>query len=334
MDTYPIPSLTVDRFFGIDKLEVPLMGQLNLFACEQARGKTSILEALWFLAQSGDLGVLTSALAMREALTPGDWATGHLDFETLFTYGGEPKLTIRTAADSLPAVSAELDADADTGEPLMVVRCGDKERQFDLVRNRNGAHGTASDITARSMEWPEPLHGAYVPDVCHARTSDMAGLWGNVALTDAESLAQEILAITENVDFDLPCAFVSGGETRTGIPIIRSGGERRAVASFGSTAMRLLHIGIGAAAAAGGGVLLVDGIDKSLSAAELERLLGVLSAKSQIHDFQVFATVSSNYGKITSIVSDLDCTGTTFILTRRERDGEALRAYAFGYANV
>ena len=216
MDTYPIPSLTVDRFFGIDKLEVPLMGQLNLFACEQARGKTSILEALWFLAQSGDLGVLTSALAMREALTPGDWATGHLDFETLFTYGGEPKLAVGAVDDSLPAVSAELDADADTGEPFMVLSCGDKARKFDLVKNRNGAHGTA----------------------------------------------------------------------------------------------------------------------ECLSTTELEELLRVLAEQSLSHDFQVFATISSNYGKISSLVSGLGCTGTTFILTRSESDSGALQAYAFGYGNV
>ena len=87
-----LPSLSIQGFRGIDKLEIPRLGRVTLFTGKNGVGKTTLLDAVRVYAARGRYSILTNILQEREELTDSEDGDGRKssapNWESLF-YGRE-----------------------------------------------------------------------------------------------------------------------------------------------------------------------------------------------------------------------------------------------------
>ena len=354
-----IPSLMIDGLRGIRSLDLPRLGHVTLLAGANGVGKTTVLEAAAAYASRGSGRVLTEIVARREELIPAlddnDKVVALPDFSVLFHRAEGRRVThaveIRTHRDDPAALSVvAADRNLAPDEPYFFtdgysfplgVRIGVVGHRVQPLPVGHGGvpraplqesrHGT-EDLPA----WLAPIrhcwHGPNLPD-----QRDLGSLWDSVALTDAEQLAVDALAIVLGAQIERVAVIGDASSPRNAV-------GRRALVKLRGVAVPvpLRQLGDGAArlfflALAVGncrnGILLIDEAENGVHHAiqiPVWRLLFACAAKAHV---QIIATTHS-WDCVVGFARAACEAAEDGVLCRLEQAGDGLEAVAYSECDL
>ncbi len=317
-----IPSLRIEGFRGVSRLEVSQLGRVTLITGKNNTGKSSILEALRLHTQNADPRVVGSILTSREehdrrrnqeeqfsdpdgvvpvsALFYGfPRLSDHFSPITIEANGraGLMKLTLRVdwVAEELDsrrgqASATEQDAQFEETElqPTLIAETEEEKYAWSLERY----------VRQFDRHFPRPSSRERMPCIFVSssgaeRTGNLGKLWDDIALTDSQQDVVDALHIIEPGISDI--TLVGGeGTFRTRTMIARTDNFPRPVPlrSFGDGLNRLLAIVL-SLVNAGGGLLLIDEFENGLHHTVQLDTWRVIFRMAQSLDVQVFATSHS-----------------------------------------
>jgi len=325
-------SIELDKYRGFDRYRLRDLSRVNLLVGKNNCGKTSILEAVHFLAAGGDPGVLTATAWRRGEIALADARAERHAPEAYpvishFFHGHEfspgAYFTVRSH-DGLADITVRVVTIADLeGERLASQK---QRRLFDEYREQEGLHtafavqfaGTSD--TAASEPWalpvtenglvfespyrfrrapkPEQRGAAPVqfisPDSLEPHS--MSEMWNRVLTEGRESEVIRALQILEpNLEKVL---FLSGESAyryagRAGVLLAFKNIPRRdPLGSHGDGMRRLLALSL-ALIQSQRGVLLIDEIDTGLHYSVMADMWRLLVEAARQSHVQVFATTHS-----------------------------------------
>lgn len=278
-----LPSLSIKGFRRIDKLEIPRLGRVTLFAGKNGVGKTTLLDAVRIYAARGSYTVLTNILNTKEELTDvtgedGDKVSAP-DWEALF-YGRrissdssivigplntEQRLTIEVARISDKEIeqwikfSPEFVLEKNSTSVLRVTM-HDKTRSIPLfVSDARSVSLLRYRLRADDEDFPDEIlcesSGPSLMD-----NIDLARFWDNVALTDGESQALGALRLVFGDTVQGAAMVAHGRRTRHerhAIVRIKEHARPVPLKSLGDGVFRMFGVVL-ALANSRGGILLID----------------------------------------------------------------------------
>lgn len=267
-----LPSLSIQGFRGIDKLEIPRLGRVTLFAGKNGVGKTTLLDAVRIYAARGRYSVLTDILSDHDELTDhededGRKAPGH-NWEALF-YGRElsskalisigrtgdiqhDKIEIGTVAgiDDSRQTSLFPEYLSSDGLRMLSIKLHDRQRLLPMFR----PDGYPSSMWRHRLrtqedEFPPEIPCASLGPGVLSNVS-LAQFWDEVALTDHENRAVQALQLM--LGDAVQRVAVIGDDRRSSAgrrAIVRIAQQDRPIPlkSLGDGAVRIFGVAIGLA---------------------------------------------------------------------------------------
>ena len=315
-------TLQLEKFRGFETYALTDLTRVNLLVGKNNCGKTSILEAIHFLASGGDPLVLTRAVERRGEVSDGGTpsAPGSRPDISHFFFGHrlDPGSCFRLSGDGYWPIAVEVrlvdDHDnpryfgGESGEavPLVLqIKSDAFKRPQDLPLTENGALLT-SRISLRSLRRNPagPIGGGpedattpvelVTPDSLDP--DHMRVLWDRVLTEDRET---EVVDAMKLLDGDLKSvSFLTSNASRTrsdraGVLLgFQGGGRRVPLGSYGDGMRRLLALSLALTQTANG-VLLVDEIDTGLHWTVMEDMWRLVVDIAHESSVQVFATTHS-----------------------------------------
>jgi len=319
-----LSSLELENYRGFEKYRLGGLSRVNLLVGKNNCGKTSVLEAVYFLASGGDPEVLN-----RTAWQRGEVVVTSEDPERQrraadpavlhFFHGHEPcpgnhfsvraddglgELTVRIVdvANLDGEEEASLLRDMDLRSQLVMLIEGAKHPS---VRSRPVISLTEEGVI--SPDWirryrrnlyqghEEGLPVQFItPESLEARS--MCDMWDKVIIDGRESEAIEALQILEPGLTNI--FFLSGESTyrfggRAGVLAAFEGARRRdPLGSYGEGMRRLLALSLSLIRAEGG-ILLIDEIDTGLHHSIMGDMWRLVTETAKRANVQVFATTHS-----------------------------------------
>ena len=313
-----IRTFTLKRYRGFDEYELADLTRVNLLVGRNNSGKTSILEAVHFLAARGDPAVLTHSANRRGELNvveprsgrPGGPDVSHFFFGHRIELGtgfrlssddrhGHIEVMIR-AADIEDRIRHFDDDDDGLDQPslLLQIKGSNLTSSPPIPVAENGALFDSRHLRLRSP-WsgtaPEPPPVQFVtPDSLYF--DPMRAMWDSVLIEGRESEVINAMKVLEDdiesihfLTSELPRAR-SG---RSGVLLgFRGGGRRIPLGSHGDGVRRLLALSLSLIRTERG-ILLVDEIDTGLHWTVMEEMWRLVVETARRSSVQVFATTHS-----------------------------------------
>lgn len=354
-----LPSLSIQGFRGIDKLEIPRLGRVTLFTGKNGVGKTTLLDAVRVYAARGSYSALTSILNAREELTDGVDGDGDKlstpDWEALFH-------DRRISSDSSIVIGPLNTAQRLTIE---VGRISEKEIEQwikfspEFVLEENGTrvlrvtmHGKTRSIPlfvsdARSvslLRYRLRADDEDFPDEILCESSgpslmdniDLARFWDNVALTDDESQALGALQLVFGDTVQAAAMIAHGRRTRHerhAIVRIKEHARPVPLKSLGDGVTRMFGVAL-ALANSRGGILLIDEVENGIHHSVQRDFWTMVLRTAYENNVQVFATTHgwdcvTGFAQAAEDVDDVEAA-----LVRLAKDGGAVRAVEYSERNL
>ena len=311
-----IRTFTLKSYRGFDEYELADLTRVNLLVGRNNSGKTSILEAVHFLAARGDPAVLTHSANRRGELNAVEAGSGR-------QWGGPEISHFFFGHRIKPGTDFHLSSDDKHGQIEVVIRTADIEDEFPLldddtdqpslllqirgsnIRNspmipiaENGALFNLRHLRARnpwSETAPEPPPVQFVtPDSLDF--DPMRAMWDNVLIEGRES---EVINAMKVLEDDIESIHFLTSEAsrvrsgRSGVLLgFRGGGRRIPLGSHGDGMRRLLALSLSLIRTEQG-ILLVDEIDTGLHWTVMEEMWRLVVETARRSSVQVFATTHS-----------------------------------------
>ena len=309
-----LQTFRLDGFRSFARYELSALARVNLLTGRNNCGKTSLLEAIEFLAAKGDPVVLLRSLERRGEASPASdsdarrpfWRTnsahlfhGH-DFSSpaKVRLEGHPgygsiNLQVRplTADDDdddetdVEAPFLGLEITGDATEEISVLRVGvDGSLQFPRIRSRLRFSETSAKTQPTQFLTPDSL----APDA-------MRTMWDMVQIEGRES---EVVSAVRLVVSDLESIhFLASDPSHSrvrgaGVLVGLSGARRAPLGSQGDGMRRLLALSLSLINSAGG-FLFIDEIDTGLHWTVMREMWRLVIEAAQQSSVQVFATTHS-----------------------------------------
>ena len=323
-----IRSLDITGFRAFERLTMRGLERVNLLVGKNNCGKTSVLEAIQFLASQGDPYTLWEAMFRRgEQITDPEAERGYggqadishlfhghvLDigrsFEIWQRNGGEPESVTASVGEPNPEElgQAELFDDPDgptTGLHLALKwRCGDDRAGQTIPLRRTGSH-VAEDYALAARSFRRQFRGAAERrPVRFVTTASLgkgqaAAMWNQIAATEYE---EKVLAALQVVEPRIerivalpgvPSTYRDGADRGGFVVRIAEVGPRVPIGSMGDGIWRMLGLSMSLATARGG-LLLVDEIDTGLHYTVMRDMWRLVLETANRLNLQVFATTHS-----------------------------------------
>jgi len=310
-----IRNLKLEDYRSFKSYELRDLARVNLLVGRNNCGKTSVLEAVHFLASGGSPYVLRQIAGQRGELNARNYPdrTGRLHRTTdashfFFGHRFDPGVRFSILANDIESVRMHVEynqgdlrslqrplfeEEADDVQ-LLVVRIESNEMPAGVVLpatvggtlhlDSMAMSTTASDGSPRA---PVSFVSAVSLDI-----EDMRRMWDSLLIEGRE---QEVVNALNLVENELASVhFLSAnGYGRSSIVLGHQGGSRRTpIGSHGDGTRRLLALALSLTQLSGG-VLLVDEIDTGLHWTVLEHLWKLVVEQAVQANIQVFATTHS-----------------------------------------
>lgn len=318
MSDLHIPNLTIKNFRGIDHLEIPRFGRVTLIVGRNSVGKTTVLDAIRVYAARGDIPTLWKVLQSHDEMVSVMDEDGDLllepDWPALFhdrddsrqismcsNVNGLPRALTITPEETgdemegeLPDLGVGFRISFDAQErnvPWLIwpgpsaatrsARTRDRRRYLQRLSRRDENSWPFPKLAVESL-------GPHIPD-----NDDLARYWNEIALTEAEKVAFEALALASGVRVrgvvvtdrgNFSRAY--GGRLLVGLP---NGDERVPLRRLGEGSVRLFGLAL-AMANCKGGLLLIDEIENGIHYGIMADMWKIVLELAQRNDVQVIAT--------------------------------------------
>lgn len=321
-----LSSFTAQNFRQFTKLDLPKLGQVNLFVGRNNAGKSALLEAIEVYVTNASYQTLLEILSAREETWGGNSASNDLPvggevFRHLFRGHKLPTLDVAgivigpllepaqqlqlttafyqttTQEDGLVQrmkidAAQMLDAPEDVEMHLVSVENGETRRIIDL--NTPNKYNRASSRIGFANRMP-----IQVVPTRNIQPAKVAALWDSVGLTDLE---QEVIKGLQLIEAGITgVAFVksSGPHEKPWVredrvPLARMMGQKEPLPlrSMGDGLTRLFHITL-ALVNAKNGVLLIDEFENGLHWSVQEQVWTTVFTLAKRLNVQIFATTHS-----------------------------------------
>jgi AAA domain, putative AbiEii toxin, Type IV TA system len=358
-----IDSLHIAGFKLFRDLTVPKLGRMNLFVGENNTGKSCLLEAIGLYAgRNSIVDVLqTASLRSAEPLRPweaGGWneegiALKHPVIDLLYrkesalyllhrpivieTRSGDPNsLNIRFQLHDV-VVDEEgrrryvptIPGHVSVGSSEIAIRVSRGIKQVALI-TRQHLPLRLSTPDLGTLGDGQAVMFAHLP-ASGFSDEKAASLWDQLIQGPDQD---RVLYWMSLIDSRIQALDYIGGGGTSRIPILKVQGEGRIpLTSMGDGLRRMFHIGL-AAATASKGVLLIDEFENGLHWRVQRELWAALAKAAKEFDVQIFATTHSRdcIGGFVSASQELGIKDAT--LYRMEREGDEIYAVNLALINV
>ena len=349
-----LPSLSIQGFRGIDKLEIPRLGRVTLFTGKNGVGKTSLLDAVRVYAARARYNVLTKILQDREEFTTTFDDEGDerqtTDWDALF-YGRETEsdasITIGWKDDSTHHLSIE---NAEFGEREYEQWASYIPEYFqdeDLRMLRVHLYGkeltipffiTNNSVMSRRIRGLPAGDSAFPPAIkCTSlgpglmSNRIMGRFWKNVALTDDAGRAVRALKLVfGDVVLDVTVIGDDRYSRYDSRAIVRVEGQAHPIPlkSLGDGAVRMFGVAL-ALANSRGGFLVIDEAENGIHHSVQRDFWTMVLRTAYDNDVQVFAT-THGWNSVTGFAqAAIDVDEVDGALVRIERKGDKVRAVPY-----
>lgn len=326
-----IPALRISGFKLFRELELPQLGNLNLFVGKNNSGKTCLLEAveLYFSSSPADLfrvaarrdfdNAYRMRIARYDRFNLGDLFRPILGLfhrdrgsnqmhrgmelfagnpNSTFQFDYPPLLSETVEMEPVSTQSGELDLQSRRSylrqvlqEGVILTRGNRRLNSRPLDRYLNRFPVSEEELEAAGWIHPDSTRVAFLP--ARGFTNEEAKrLWDKASLADKDELLLEWLRIIEPEIRDL--RYISDSNSNSDLPYLKISGDRGRVplTSMGDGLTRLFHIGL-AMTDASGGILLIDEFENGLHWEVQKELWAALFKASKDFGIQIFATTHS-----------------------------------------
>lgn len=331
-------ELRIENFRGFRNFSLEGLGRLNLLVGANNSGKTSILEAIHFLASQGDMSSLAHTLSRRgEVSEEYEWEILRLFNGHRFTEGEQFK--IEGVGDQL---SQHLAARIEKTETMFDVKAktwGELGVSFNWESSEEVKHrmGLALDRYGRyqnrdMLNFVVRHPGEALPDrtpvvfiATNSQVPDVVvAMYENVVLTSEEQFVVDALReIEPRLERLATVSFPRAAHLeKTGIVAkLRDIGVRVPIGSLGDGVWRLLGLVLSLVECKGG-VFLVDEIDTGLHFTVMDKMWRIVYETAKRLDVQVFATTHSRdcYESLASICREDARESTDISIHRIDRE--------------
>ena len=314
-----LPSLSIRRFRGIERLDIPRLGRATLIAGKNGTGKTTVLDALRVFADRADVATLADILMRSEEIVTrideDEKFNEYFSFDALF-FGRDPDLhaglKIGPFEDYSNCSHVEIligEEDAELGarsyptglaidSHVLTISYGDTGGRFPALINRYEIERFSPSLRrrrARSKEFGDLVgtlrNYSLGPGVLSNRELDQ--MWGEIALTDMEPLAVQALQLACSSKIEAVAVVPGGrGSSDRRVVVKLEDGQRVSLRSLGDGATRLFGIAVALANAAGG-FLLIDEVENGIHHSIQSELWSFLFQAASQHNVQIVATTHS-----------------------------------------
>ena len=314
-----LPSLSIRRFRGINRLDIERLGRVTLLAGRNGVGKTTVLDAIQLFARHGDAMSIRDVLASHDEIEASqDDEDGRRErpaFEALF-YGRRPSPHVRFSIGAL-GDDAPLAVEAVTAEDLpsdWVERLGRQrgvlegpilritfqtftEYQPVLSEEFGETHLVAMGYWKRvrglgEKDWPDNVPSILLgPGI--ADNWQLAEHWDEVALTPNENLALEALELAGRTKIEGVAPIRRPRRSAARQMMVKPAqGDRVPLRSLGEGAVRTLGTVLGLVNAREG-FLLIDEAENGIHHTLLRDYWTMVLSAAREHNVQVLATTHS-----------------------------------------
>jgi hypothetical protein len=325
-----IRELTLENFRAFRALHLAGLGRVNLLVGANNSGKTSVLEAVAFLASGGDPAELFDSLMRRseQAIDDDDLARGPredvVDVRHLF-FGRKIGDDVTSRIGAVGADGASIDLrlstprvpDDELPEWRLAVRPpprGRPERNEQFPIEFRAADRTPRYLEVASTRGPEirvalRLNGGLTSGNTQAAAIDsgrpvvfiptsglvenwLARLYDKIVVTPEEATVVAALRYVEPGIGRLATRDMGGFRNRGFVVGMEDGAEQVPLGSLGDGVHRILAVALSLVAARGG-YLLIDEIDTGLHHTVMRQMWSLVSEMARRLDVTVFATTHS-----------------------------------------
>jgi AAA domain, putative AbiEii toxin, Type IV TA system len=308
----PLPELTIRGFRAFQELVIPRLGQVNIVVGRNNVGKTSLLEALRFLAAGPDFWSVLEDLLVSRREFPTERHGPRRAFSLLRLFHSRPwgahrtELTIQ-AKDLAFSMTQKWGVPDETGAHHL----GGRNVRYKVESSPPPLGRERFEVLAVEPHGepmvPLPLDGSlppgwleqtHKPSLRHCYISsnglsdqDLARLWDDVLLHGEESFLLDVLHL---IAPDVERLFFIEAIGPSRVPYVRRSGYDVAepLHSLGGGMLRLFEISLGLVQARGG-LLLVDEIENGIHYSVQPDLWTLVFKAAERLDVQVFATTHS-----------------------------------------
>lgn len=312
-----INSVSIHGYRGLRTFRLGDLGRINLLVGRNNSGKSSILEALFLLAESGDPFALWQLLSRRgERAEDRGERRSESEVEVSHLFSGHrlaPDATISISTQNVSKRSVRFvlrEPESNEGPELFPPASGE-----DLAPRLVMTIESLPDTTAFHLPL-SPRGGIRFDSLRRYRSSSierskaqyistesltaaqLTSMWGDIVLTDAEERVLTALRFLEpnieriaatSTSRDIYYDFSSRGGFKVKL---RGASEPIPIGSLGDGNWRMLAMAISLIRAKDG-ILLVDEIDTGLHFSVMEKMWQLISETARAFNVQVFATTHS-----------------------------------------
>jgi putative AbiEii toxin of type IV toxin-antitoxin system/AAA ATPase-like protein len=318
----------VENFRGFERFRLAGLSRVNLLVGENNCGKSSLLEAVHFLASGGDLSVLLGRARDRGEYALADNRDRVRPVVTHFFLGHELRLGNRlrvVGAQPLEGISVwvedafDMDLERGASRDLQKPLFHNSIRRWVELALCIGAEGQSTEqkFVALPMSETGVIHEDAIRSYSRSSRQDhdrrrpvmlvspesldsgpMSSIWDQVLMDGREAEAVEALRILENRltgIFFLASGSKYGRADDNPMIVVQLEGQKPRVplGSYGDGMRRLLALSL-ALIQCGDGVLLIDEIDTGLHYSIMAKMWHLVVAAARRANIQVFATTHSS----------------------------------------
>ncbi len=306
-------NLKLEKYRGFDAYELVDLSRVNLLVGKNNCGKTSILEALYFLVSNGDPLVLTRSANRRGEVGDAGSRSGprapsvsHFFFGHRFGPGagfrlsskGHGHVSAEVRAADIEDESRLFDDATDQFPPLVLQIKGSAFRNVPEIPVMENGSLLNSRLLRLRNPWsemtPRPSVQFVTPDSLDLEP--MREVWDKVLTEKREAEAIEAMTLLEKDLESIHFLTSDNSRARSGRAGVllgfRGAGRRVPLGSYGDGMRRLLALSLALIQAANG-LLLIDEIDAGLHWTVMEDMWRLVVDTARKSSVQVFATTHS-----------------------------------------
>ncbi|MDM8549309.1 AAA family ATPase [Desulfobacterales bacterium HSG2] len=341
-----ITDLEITGFRGFDKFRLHDLGRVNLLVGINNGGKTSILEAIEFLASQGDLRPISAAIMRRGEYMWSDsqrevsdleidacrlFHGYNMDADTCFTIRGKCKNTTNTVQAAIIENGSDNSSEQiEFPGPYLLKLIWNLSdvREVKLRLSHQGGLSYSRLGRRYNRNPSEQTSKAFFISTDSLSMDEVVPLFEDIVLTPEEQLVIESIKIIEPTIERIASVsgkkgvFIKSLGIRGGLVVKCKGIRQRIpIGSMGDGIWRMLGIAL-ALVKAKDGILLIDEIDTDLHFTVMEDLWKLITQAANRLNVQVFATTHNSdcWRSLADVLCDDNAVNDGVTIQRIEKD--------------